>query len=73
MDNQELLTQIAAMMEEISETQIRKIEILIENNVTKRIDSLFDGYKLTHEKQYELERRIDMLEQIVADLQNRIA
>ena len=72
MDNQELLTQIAAMMEEISETQIRKIEILIENNVTKRIDSLFDGYKLTHEKQYELERRIDMLEQIVADLQNRI-
>ena len=31
-----------------------RINIKIENEVTKRIDSLFDGYKLVHEKQWEL-------------------
>lgn len=51
----------------------RHTEILIENTITKRIDSLFDGYKLTHEKQYELERRMEKLEAIIADLQSRIA
>ena len=43
----ELLEQIAKMLDE----QTRKIELKIENDVTKRIDALFDGYKLTHEKQ----------------------
>ena len=37
----------------IKESEAR-INIKIENEVCKRIDSLFDGYKLTHEKQWEL-------------------
>lgn len=47
MDNNEMLVHITKLLEE----QTRKIELLIENNVTKRIDTLFDGYKLNHEKQ----------------------
>ena len=38
----ELLEQIAKMLDE----QTRKIELKIENDVTKRIDALFDGYNL---------------------------
>ena len=69
MDNQELLTQIAQMMEE----QTRKIELKIENDVTKRIDALFDGYKRTHEKQWELERQTELMQRQNQDLQSRIA
>ena len=53
-----------------SETRTR---VYIENQVTKRIDSLFDGYKLVHEKQWELERQTEALKQQVDDLQNRLA
>lgn len=42
--------------------KIRGVKILIENDVSKRIDSLFDGYKLAHEKQWELERKMEQLE-----------
>ena len=42
--------------------EIRGVKILIENDVSKRIDSLFDGYKLAHEKQWELERIVEQLE-----------
>lgn len=77
MDNQELLEQVIAVIQEQTEvltglmdTKIReseeridqritKLEIKIENDVTKRIDALFDGYKLTHEKQWELEREVE--------------
>ena len=69
MDNQDLLTQIAQMMEEPT----RKIELKIENDVTKRIDALFDGYKLTHEKQWELERQTELMQRQIQDLQSRIA
>ena len=65
MDNQELLNQIAAIMEEQTkhvDEQFKSIEIKIENEITKRIDTLFDGYKLTHEKQWELEKKIETLE-----------
>ena len=31
------------------ETEIRGVKVLVENDVGKRIDSLFDGYKLAHE------------------------
>lgn len=66
MDNQELLNQVTQMLEEQTATiqkmldeQTRKIDLKIENDVTKRIDALFDGYKLTHEKQWELEREVE--------------
>lgn len=42
--------------------EIRSVKVLIENDVSKRIDSLFDGYKLAHEKQWELERKVEQLE-----------
>ena len=69
MDNNELLTQIAQMMEDqthglqaMMAEQTRDIKLMIENDVTKRIDALFDGYKLSHEKQWELERKVETLE-----------
>lgn len=49
------------LREEIKSSE-RRTMVYIENNVTKRIDTLFDGYKLTHEKQWELERKVESLE-----------
>ncbi len=46
-------------------SEIKSIRIDMENDITKRIDALFDGYKLTHEKQWELERRMEALERRV--------
>lgn len=69
MDNHELLNQIAEMMER----QSSDIKLFIENNVTKRIDALFDGYKLTHEKQWELERETEKLKEQLVDLETRLA
>lgn len=69
----------AEMKSNVQDAETR-INIKIENEVTKRIDSLFDGYKLTHEKQWELERQtealqaqIDMLQARLSVLENRIA
>lgn len=83
MTDKELLEQFQLLAGMIGDVEVRlakKIEeseictrVFVENTVTKRIDALFDGYKLTHEKQYELERRMEKLEQIIADLQTRIA
>ena len=51
--------------------EIRGVKILIENDVSKRIDSLFDGYKLAHEKQWELERKMEQLEKRLEALEAR--
>jgi hypothetical protein len=48
-----------------------RINIKIENDVGKRIDSLFDGYKLAHEKQWELEHKMEELERRLERLENR--
>lgn len=45
----------------ISESE-QRMKVYVENQVGKRIDSLFDGYKLAHEKQWELERKMEQLE-----------
>lgn len=68
MDN-ELLEQIAKLLDD----QTRRIELKIESDVTKRIDALFDGYKLTHEKQWELERQAAAMKAQIEDLQIRLA
>jgi len=47
--------------------------VFIENNVSKKIESLFDCYKLNHEKQWELERKTEHLEAQIADLKTRLA
>lgn len=74
---EERLTSKIAQSEERLEQKIKESEIrtkvYIENTVTKKIEALFDGYKLTHEKQWEMERRMDALEQRLEELQNRIA
>ena len=51
--------------------EIRGVKIIIENDVSKRIDSLFDGYKLAHEKQWELERKMEQLEKRLEALEAR--
>lgn len=57
---------------EVQESETRT-KVFIENEVTKRIDTLFDGYKLTHEKQWELERETENLKRQMDDLQSRLA
>lgn len=49
--------------------EIRAIHIQIENDVTRRIDALVDGYKLNHEKQWELEQQVKELERRVDRLE----
>lgn len=50
-----------------------RMKVYMETEVGKRIDTLFDGYKLTHEKQWELERETAKLREQVDDLQVRLA
>ena len=60
-------------IERIADRAASKAIMVAENTFGKRIDALNDGYKLTHEKQWELEHRMDKLEQGLEDLKNRIA
>ena len=69
---QAILTGMDGLEEKINqkiETEIRGVKVLVENDIGKRIDSLFDGYKLAHEKQWELERKIEELEKRLARLE----
>jgi len=52
---------ITELCGEIHDSENRT-KVFIENTVTKRIDSLVDGFKLTHEKQFELERKNEELQ-----------
>ena len=49
-------------VQELIDRRARQTEVLLENDVSRRIDSLFDGYQMAMEKQYELERRVARLE-----------
>ena len=60
------------LKEEIAAAESRT-RIYIENEVGRRIDSLYDGYKLAHEKQWELEHRADALQRQIDELQVRLA
>lgn len=80
---QMLFSAIGEVKEEIQDVENRlnqrieesetRTKVFIENEVTKRIDTLFDGYKLTHEKQWELERETENLKRQMDDLQSRLA
>lgn len=63
---QQLHFDVAQMMEQ----QTLEMKVMIENDVTRRLDALTDGYKLNHEKQYELEREIELLKRRVERLEN---
>lgn len=67
MTNEALMSQIADMLEQ----QTARIELKIDLDVSKKIEALFDGYKLTHEKQWELEKKIAELERRIEDLEIR--
>lgn len=54
------------------DNEIRGVGLDIENKITKRIDSLFDGYKLTHEKQWEQDRVIEFLQTKMEEMQLRL-
>lgn len=68
----EVMQQQTETLVEMIEQKIRGVNVIIENDVCKRIDSLFDGYKLAHEKQWELERETEKLREQVNDLQTRL-
>ena len=82
MENNELLQQIAALFEQQEDRinqrfnqvddQFHKLELKIEHDVTNKIEALFDGYKLTHEKQWEMERQTEALQKQVDELRARL-
>ena len=67
----EVMLQQADTLTNMIETSQREVMVFIENDVCKRIDSLFDGYKLTHEKQWELEHRVEQLEKRLSELERK--
>ncbi|UOO36941.1 hypothetical protein IZU99_06600 [Oscillospiraceae bacterium CM] len=56
-------------VQEQLDRQTLRIELKIENDVTKKLDALFDGYQITHDKQEELDSRIGSLEKRVDKLE----
>ena len=79
MDNQELINSLAEMIENQTarledhvNQRIAAIELKIENDITRRIDALFDGYKLTHDTQWEQQREIDTLRDKVSYLEMQV-
>lgn len=64
------------IQQEIKQSETRT-QIYIENSVTKKIEALFDGYKLTHEKQWEMERetrrKLEELERRLEVVENKTA
>ncbi len=58
--------------QKMEETEVR-LKVFVENTVTKRIDTLFDGYKLAHEKQWELEHKTEALQAQIESLETRLA
>jgi hypothetical protein len=69
-DMEQRLTQYMDTRIQESETRIRTY---IENDVSRRIESLFDGYKLVHEKQWELERQTEAMKAQILELSARLA
>ena len=75
MDENRLLDAIAQLIEQSEERtaeRIKQLEVTIENDVTKKVETLFDGYKLTHEKQWELERKTQALETQLEEIKIRL-
>lgn len=60
-------------METMMEDKIWGVKVLIENDIGKRIDALFDGYKLTHEKQWELEHKMELLEERLQRVEQKVS
>lgn len=63
---------IQRMEEKIAESE-HNMKLYMELNVEKRIDALFDGYKLTHEKQWELEHETQRMKEQISSLETRLS
>jgi predicted nucleic acid-binding Zn-ribbon protein len=79
MDNDEMLQQIAQMIERQTEQlkayvdkRQRETIAYVEQTTNRRLDALFDGYQAAHEKLFELEGRTAQLEQQVQDVERKI-
>lgn len=74
-DLQEILNTIIEKIDEQGRetNDIKGIVLNLENNLTTRLESLFDGYKLTHEKQWEMERKMEQLERRLEALEMHTA
>ena len=57
---------------EISAAETR-INLKIENEVIGKMEALFDGYKLTHENQWEMERKSQQMEDDISKLKARVS
>lgn len=68
----EIKAMLELLFEKIDEVKQEtvKTNVKMENDICRRIDSLFDGYKLTHEKQWEMEREIEQLKRRVERLED---
>lgn len=66
------LTDVEALAKK-NATELQKTQIMIENDVTMRIDALFDGYKLNHELQKRLEDHVKGNDRQIDNLQVRVA
>lgn len=77
--DKEILEQLSIIIQGMSDLrqEVKDAEartrVFIENQVVKRVDSLFDGYKLVHEKQWELERQTEALKMMIDELSARLA
>lgn len=76
MDNEKLLESIGVILDRQSnelKADMKDLEscmkVVIENDVTTRINALVDGYKLVHEKQWELEQKLSQLERRLEKLE----
>lgn len=57
--------------EKLGQTE-RRIMIYAENNITKRLDALADGYKQNYEQNDITDTRVDMLNDKVGTLEDRV-
>jgi chromosome segregation ATPase len=64
----EKLTRVEYTLTNVKQ-EVAKTNLKIENDVMKRLNLLTDGYMLSHEKQYELERKF---ERKIEELEKRI-
>ena len=70
-----MMSDIAGMFERQMQAIIdseTRINIKIENEIGKKIDALFDGYKLNFERHEELKDRVDSLEERVDRLETAV-
>lgn len=70
---QEQTEVLTKMMDEKINAAETRINIKIENEVTKRIDSLFDDYKLVHEQQWELQHEFEALKRRLEQVEAKLA